>query len=315
MANAYTDTSAVANLIQAAFDKYGEMALRSEPLFRQAVSKHPEQPTGPGSSVTFEIFQDLSAATSTLSEDVDPDAVALPNTTTVSVTVNEYGNPVLLSRKLRLLSLTNIDPVAANQVAFNMADSVDSLVQTTLRGGTNVARVNATVLDYNTGSTGAVAAGDIFRSAISRLAVAKLRANLAVPMQDGLYACYIHPEVSIDLQSESGATGWLPPHQYSGANNIWTGDIGTYQGATYKETARCYQATDGSASTRVFRSYFVGQQALAEAVGEEFHTVVSPVVDKLKRFQPLAWYGLAGWAIYRQQAIVRVETTSSIHAT
>ena len=51
----------------------------------------------------------------------------------------------------------------------------------------------------------------------------------------------------------------------------------------------------------------------AEAVAEEFHVVVGPVVDKLMRQRPIGWYGVAGWSLYRPEALVRVETTSSIH--
>jgi hypothetical protein len=47
-------------------------------------------------------------------------------------------------------------------------------------------------------------------------------------------------------------------------------------------------------------------------VADEFHLVAGPITDKLMRFRPLGWYGVAGWAIYRQEALVRVECTSSI---
>ena len=64
--------------------------------------------------------------------------------------------------------------------------------------------------------------------------------------------------------------------------------------------------------TRVYRSYFAGQQALAEAVAEEPHTVIGPVTDKLMRFRPIGWYGVLGFAIYRQEALYRLESNSSI---
>jgi hypothetical protein len=64
--------------------------------------------------------------------------------------------------------------------------------------------------------------------------------------------------------------------------------------------------------TKVFNTYFAGQQALAEAVAEEPHVVIGPVVDKLMRHRPLGWYGVLGQAIYREEALYRVETSSSI---
>jgi hypothetical protein len=78
------------------------------------------------------------------------------------------------------------------------------------------------------------------------------------------------------------------------------------------------QVTSGASitfthETRVFNTYFAGQQALAEAVAEEPHVVIGPVVDKLMRHRPLGWYGVLGFARYREEALYRVETSSSIN--
>lgn len=321
MANAYTDTSALSNSVQTAYDKLFEFALRSQPLFRQVADKRPAQQTAPGGSVVLERFQDLAQATSPLTENVDPDSVALGNPTTTTITLNEYGNPVLRTRKLYLYSLTDVDPAIANIVAYNMADSVDTLVQTVLRAGTNVIQRKAGVVTYVTTGTLTTPVGttmtatDSWTSAMSRLAVAKLRTNKAVPRKGSLYWCAMHPEVSYDLRSETGAAAWRDPHNYSAAGNIWAGEIGSYEGAYYIESPRCYNAVDAGAgdnTVRRFRTYFAGQQALAEAVADEFHIVAGPIVDKLARFRPLGWLGVAGWARYREEALVRGESTSTI---
>jgi N4-gp56 family major capsid protein len=320
MANAYTDTSALSNAVQTAYDKLFEFALRSQPLFRQVVDKRPAQQTAPGGSVVLERFQDLAQATTPLTEQVDPDSVALGNPTTTSITLNEYGNPVLRTRKLYLYSLTDVDPAIANIVAYNMADSVDSLVQTTLRGGSNLIQKQGGTVTYVTNATVSTTATsmvttDTWSSTMSRLAVAKLRTNKAVPRKGSLYWCAMHPEVSYDLRSETGAAAWRDPHNYSAAGNIWAGEIGSYEGAYYIESPRCFNAVDagsGNNTVRRFRTYFAGQQAMSEAVADEFHIVAGPIVDKLARFRPIGWLGVAGWAIYRQESLIRGETTSSI---
>lgn len=81
----------------------------------------------------------------------------------------------------------------------------------------------------------------------------------------------------------------------------------------FVESPRLYQATDGASSTRVFRTILAGQQALAEAVAEEPHVIIGPVVDKLMRFRPIGWYGVLGWKRYREAALYRIESTSSIN--
>ena len=321
MANAYTDTTAMSNAVQTAYDRFFEFALRAQPLFRQVADKRPAQQTAPGGSVVLERYQDLAVATTPLTEPTDPDSVALGNPTTVTITLNEYGNPVLRTRKLYLFSLTDVDPAIANIVAFNAADSIDSVVQTVLRSGTNVIQRKAGTVTYVTNGTVSTPVGttmtatDGYTSARARLAVVKLRTNKAVPRKGSMYWCAIHPEVSYDLRSETGAAAWRDPHNYSAAGNIWAGEIGAYEGAFYIESPRCYNAVDagtGDNTVRRFRTYYAGQQALAEAVADEFHTVAGPITDKLMRFRPLGWYGVAGWARYREEALIRAESTSTI---
>ena len=343
MSNAYTDTSSGSlgtSLVQTAYDRYVEFALRAVPLVRDVADKKPVQQAMPGSSVVFQIYTDLAQATSPLSETTDPDAVALGNTTPVTVTLNEYGNASLATRKLELFSLSDVDPAIADIIAFNMADSLDTVALKTLIGGTNaIAEVNGAVVStyagtYTNGTTQALVKNtDFLTSRDIRLAVAKLRANKAVPRQGEFYWVGIHPEVSHDLRADTGAGGWRDDHKYSetGSSEFWPGTIGTYEGAMFVESPRMFNATDGTGSSgasgtfgtssyvyasggvRNFRTLVAGKQALAEAVAEEPHVVFGPITDKLMRFRPIGWYGVLGWARYREQSLVRIETSSSIN--
>ena len=343
MTNAYTDTSSgsLGNyLVQTAYDRYVEFALRAVPMVRDVADKRPVQQAMPGSSVVFQIYTDLAAATTALSETTDPDAVALGNTTQVSVTLNEYGNASLATRKLELFSLSDVDPAIADIIAFNMADSLDTVALGALTGGTNaIAEVNGAVVStyagtYTNGTTHkSILSTDTIKSRDIRLAVAKLRANKAVPRQGEYYWCGIHPEVSHDLRAETGSGGWRDDHKYSetGSSEFWPGTIGTYEGAMFVESPRMANFADGTGAgsssgtfgtssyvnatggVRVFRTLVAGKQALAEAVAEEPHVIFGPIVDKLMRFRPIGWYGVLGWARYREPSLVRIESTSSIH--
>ena len=317
MANAYTTTGSSslggtlgsAGLVQKAYDRLLEFALRAEPLIRSVADKRPTNQSIPGSTVVLQRYVDLAAKTSTLTEDVDPDAVALATPTTVTITLNEYGNSVLVTRALELFSLADVDPAIANIIAFNLADSIDQVAMETLRAGTNVIYAGSTAT-----STATVTAAATISSANIRKAVAKLRANKTIARKGNLYWAGIHPEVSHDLRAETGSAGWLLPNQY-GANQdrIWAGEIGTYEGAFFVESARLYNATDGASSARNFRTVIAGQQAMAEAVAEEPHVVIGPVVDKLMRHRPMGWYGVLGFARYREEALYRIESGSSIN--
>lgn len=387
MANAYTTTGSSslggtvggAGLVQKAYDRLIEFALRAQPLIRSVSDKTPARQSIPGSSVVLQRYVDLTKVTSTLTETTDPDAVALATPTYTTITLAEYGNAVLVTRALELFSLADVDPAIANIIAFNMADSIDDVAQTVLRGGDNVLRGGSAT------STATLASSDVFTSALARKTTAKLRANKAIPRKGSLYWAGIHPEVSHDLRAETGVGSWRQPHEYQSNDAIWAGEIGTYEGAFYVESPRLYNDTVGAAKststtttsassavgattltvtsssgilvgdlvagtniptganvtavsgttvtidaaiatqvtsgtsvtftheTRVFNTYFAGQQALAEAVAEEPHVVIGPVVDKLMRHRPLGWYGVLGFARYREEALYRVETSSSIN--
>jgi len=316
VANVYTSTdsgSLGTSLVQAAYDRYVEFALRAVPLIRDVADKRPVQQAMPGSSVVFQLYSDLAKATGVLSETADPDAVGFGNTSSVSVTLNEYGNAAIATRKLELFSLSDVDPAIADIIAFNMADSIDEVAQNVLRAGSNVI-YSATASGTVPTSTTGVTSTSTIKSADIRKAVAKLRTNKAVPRQGEFYWCGIHPEVSHDLRAETGAGGWREAHVYneSGAGELWPGSIGTYEGAMFVESPRLYNATDGASSAKVFRTILAGKQALAEAVAEEPHVVIGPVVDKLMRFRPIGWYGVLGFSRYREASLYRIESTSSI---
>jgi N4-gp56 family major capsid protein len=302
-----------AGLVQKAYDRLVEFALRSQPLLRSVADKRPARQSMPGSSVVFQIYSDLSKATTALSEQVDPDSVAIGAPTAVTVVLNEYGNAVLTTRKLQLMSLAEVDPAIANIVAFNMADSIDEIVQTELRGGTNVIYASNASGVRATATTNVTGAHTL-KAADIRLAVAKLRAGKAVARKGSLYWCAIHPEVSHDLRAETGSASWRLPHEYQSNAEIWAGEIGTFEGAYFIESPRMYNATDGGSSARVFRTLLAGQQALAEAVAEEPHVVIGNVTDKLMRLRPIGWYGVLGFKRYREEALYRIESSSSINA-
>ena len=396
MANAYTDTSSGsfggtvggAGLVQKAYDRLLEFALRSEPLIRSVADKRPAKQAIPGSTVVLQKYVDLDTKTSTLTETVDPDAVALSTPTSVTVTLNEYGNAVLVTRALELFSLADVDPAIANIIAYNLADSIDVVAMNTLRTGSN------NIFSGDATAVANVDAADTLDSADIRKAVAKLCSNKAKGRRGNAYWVGIHPEVSHDLRAETGDLGWRYPQSQSAENasKVWAGEIGEYEGAFFVESSRLYSTKSGADQstlptasavsgasgaftivaanaafggraevgdkisgtnvgasakitaisvgatnttftvdvansgtvgtntltvtpvTRVFDTIACGSQAMAEAVAEEPHVVIGNVTDKLMRFRPMGWYGVLGFAVYRDEALYRITSGSSIAA-
>jgi N4-gp56 family major capsid protein len=67
--------------------------------------------------------------------DVTPTALS---DSQVTVTLNEYGNAVVTTAKLRGTAFLDVDSAAANIIGYNAGDSIDQVVREVLAGGTNV---------------------------------------------------------------------------------------------------------------------------------------------------------------------------------
>lgn len=309
---AYTGTTELAGLVKAAYDRYVEFQLRSIPTLRSLADKRPVQQAMPGSSVVFSLYNDLAATTATLDEEVDPTPTAISDVSTVTVTLNERGRTVLQTRRLGEFAFSDVDPAIANIVAYDLANSLDVVVGNVLQTGTQIL--------YGTGgastpaNNGEVAAEDVIAAADVRKVVAKLRAANVVPREGELYAAYIHPEVAHDLRAETGTGSFDDINKYTEGNvsKPLTGVVGVMHGAYFVETPRATVTTDGAASGNVYTTYVLGKQALAEAVAVEPGVVVGPVVDRLMRHRPIGWYGLLGHAIYRDEAMWQIRSSSSI---
>ena len=315
MANAYTDitsgTSLGLNLVKTGYEKLVAFKLRSEPLFRRIADTRATALTNPGSTVVFDIYADLSDDTTNISETVNPDSVAVPSTSEVTVTLNEMGATVIPTLRLRTLTFSDIDPAVANIVARQLASSVDTRVRTALLAGTS--RYSSDVGVASTQAVSALTTGDDITAQIPAVVVAKMRGqNVIEKMSGNTFGAFIHPDVAYDLRRQTGELGWRYPHNNVSPESLWLEQVGVFGGVSYIETPRAYTATDGAASKKVYRTFIFGSQALAEVVAIEPHLVIGPVVDPMMRFRPLSWHGLAGWSVYRQEALYRIETTSTI---
>lgn len=320
---AYTQASSLST-DQAAFDRLAYFALRSELLFDAVADVQPTQQAMPGTSVTFTIFNDLDAATSTLAETTDVTAVAMGDSQ-VTVTLAEYGNAVNTTAKLRGTSFLDVDAVAANVIGYNAGVSMDSVVRDVLSAGDNVVYGSGGASLPTTRAT--VGSDDIIKANDVRKVIAALRGANAVSF-GGTYMAYIHPDVSYDLRRETGAASWRDPHVYVDTANIYNGEIGAFEGARFIETPRAKvfaNASDGSGSSTgssatvdVYCTLLMGRQSLAKA-----HSIVDgngpfpkvvrgPQTDLLMRFNPIGWYWFGGYGRFREASLRRIESASSI---
>jgi N4-gp56 family major capsid protein len=302
---------------QTAWELRAYYALRPELYYDAVADIKPTNQSMVGNAVKFVIQSDLATQSTSINESTDITPLVLADTT-VTLNLAEYGAAVLTSALLRGTSFVPLDPVVANVVGFNAGKSLDTIALAQLQGGTTVA--------YSTG-TGAAPSGrstvtpsNTFGAVDARLARAVLVRN-NVPSIGGLYCGFMHPDVAYDFRGQTGSSSWRDPHTYSQPGEIWSGEIGAFEGTRYVETPRTPIFADAGSSTTltdVYGTLILGRQALAKAYsasdgnGPLPRVAPGPITDYLRRWVPMGWYWLGAYGIFRQQALYRVESASSI---
>ncbi len=316
-------TGLATNLVTQAYDKLVEINLRKQPQFRAIVDKKVGSQTHNGSSIRFQFHNDIadtSIVSARLEETVDPDAISMPATSYVDVAEDEFGRVVIPTRKLSLMSLADVEPWIANAVAFNMAKTLDDgvrleldatqnlLINQSVSGGTQVRGL------YNGETINGYVMNDAANTGMSgeaiRTATTQFRATAVAPKFGAFYVGYIHPEVSHQLRTETGSNTWRTPHDYQDASALIAGELGSWEGVRFIETPNVTVQTlpETAGGGKVFNSYILGAQALAEAVWKEPKIEFGNITDKLNRFRPVGWHGILNWKLYRPQSLIKVQS-------
>jgi N4-gp56 family major capsid protein len=311
---------------QTAYEQLAYYELRAGTFYDPFVTVKPTRQSMEGASVIFTFVNDLAISVTALTETTDITPTTMGDSQ-VTVTLAEYGNGAQTTGKLRGTSFLPVDPTVANVVGFNMAETVDYLALIEMMNGTNVRFGSGVAGPRNT-----IAAGNVLTATDIRFVVAKLRAANALTFDGTTFSATIHPDVSFDLRSATGTASWRDAQLYTDANvgKVWNAYIGTFEGVRFMETPRTFgpYAKNPTAvlgtnlgaggTVDVYGTHFFGQQAVAKAFSsaEEWgampRMVVAPVTDFLRRFTGVGWKYLAGWKVFRNACMWRVESASSI---
>jgi N4-gp56 family major capsid protein len=306
----------------AAFDRGYYYALRPQLMFDRCADVMPTEQTHPGTSVIFNIMNDLAVATTPLTELADITAVAQSDSN-VTVTLNEYGNGTTISAKLRGTAYLDEVRRASNTVGFNAGKTQDTLARDPLLAGTNV--------DFSGAATSRVTltAATVLLADEVRVARTKMIDGNVVPFDDGYYKAFIASLVAYDLRKETGAAAWRDPHVQNSTrtDDIWRGSIGPFEGFDFIETSRLSAAelpsgfVNGGAGGTVdaYPTIFLGREALAKIWSSLTSAPLAqpnmaPVTDLGMRFRGVAWTWLGGYGRFREASLFRWESASSIGA-
>lgn len=302
------DITLGSQFVTKAYDLAVYPALRPELIFDQFATVRASNTTHRGGSVRFSFVDDIAEQTTPLLENIDVDSVTL-SSKALTVSMREYGTAVTNTALIRGTSMIAMDPLIAERVGYNAGLSIDTLARTAL---------DATSVTYDDNTTGTVGSvGNISNpldGAVLREGVALLRAANVRPLRGGNYVAVISPYQAQQLMSETTDTGFRWMVGYAGGtsaagNSIFMGEVGTYEGV---------RLVVNNHLTNQGKGYLMGAEALAKAFstapgfGPNPKTVVSPVVDKLRRFASVGWYHLVGYSVFRTEALLHINTSSNL---
>ena len=254
----------------------------------------------------FNFVNDLDddPANALLVEDYDVLPTKLTSWST-DIVMREYGKAVTTTALARGTSMLPVDPVAAERVARSMAGVIDRLAFAPLLVAGGV-KNDGTAGGVPVDVTVANKPSDTLRAAIQKFK----EANVA-PFPDGKYVAVMTPACETALKKEADAAGWRYWQINDGGStgNIAAGYVGAYEGM------RVHVANTPGLSAK--GAVFLAPEALAKAYSHapgfaaNPQIVVSPPVDRLKRFASVGWYHLVGYARFRAEAVL----TGNVAAT
>lgn len=286
------------SLITKAYDLLAHRVLRDNLVFDQFATVRSTQLTHNGAAVQFNWVNDLTDTVPTvLQENYDVLPEPLKSWST-SITMYEYGRVVTQTALHRATTMIPIDPIVAERIGRSAGTSMDRLALAALYASGGI---------KNDGSAGgavtAIAPVTGKPSDTLRLIAQKFEEQNIQPFANGAYAAILSPASETALRGEADAAGW----RYWQANNSNVGGseirgryVGTYEGFNILISNRLTAGKD----------IFLGQDALAKVFpmvpgfGPQPRVVVSPVVDRLRRFSSVGWYHLVGYGRFVAEAIV-----------
>jgi hypothetical protein len=138
--------------------------------------------------------------------------------------------------------------------------------------------------------------------------VTDLKSANVPKFEDGTYHSFVHPIQAQQLRAETGLAAWRDPAVYKDTNdNVFTGEIGIFEGVKFFETTEVAGAGSGTIS-----GYFMGRDFCGKAVGRDLRigtgkTLKGPHDTILVVY----WDSLLGYKIIRRESGRIIETNNT----
>ena len=268
-------------------------------------------PKNGGKTIEFRKFAALAKATTPLTEGVTPDGKGL-TVSTITATVNQYGDYITQSDILELTSLDNTILEATKLLGRQAGLTLDTIVRNVLQSGTNVTYCPKVAADGSETAVESRAALDNtcqLTVKVIQQVVAKLRAQ-NTPTIGGKYVAIIHPYVAYDLMRDPE---WQDAHKYAKPDNLYEGEIGEVAGVRFVQTSEAKIYEGGVFGTLIFGE---GAYGVTEITGGGLQTIVKQkgsagTADPLDQRSSVGWKAIKTAELLIENYLVRVESKSA----
>lgn len=267
-------------------------------------------PKNGGKTIEFRKFAALTKALTPLTEGVTPDGKGL-TVSTITATVEQYGDYITQSDVLELTSLDNTILEATKLLGRQAGLTLDTIVRNVMQSGTNVTYCPKVADGVETAVTSRANLDNTSQLTVKVLqqVVAKLRAQNA-PTIGGKYVAIIHPYVAYDLMRDPE---WIDAHKYAKPDNLYEGEIGEIAGIRFVQTSEAKIYEGGVFGTLVFGE---GAYGVTEITGGGLQTIVKQkgsagTADPLDQRSSVGWKAIKTAELLIPQYLVRVESKSA----
>lgn len=242
-------------------------------------------PLKSGTMIKWTRLNKLTAATTPLTENVNPAEVTV-GTTQVSAEPLTYGSWVKVSAELNLKSINPIVEEIQDEQGDQAALTYDTIVFNAVHG--NVTN------QFGGGAANEAAVADtaVLSSAEIRKAVFTLRNGNIPGFEGNLYKAIIHPAQQFDLLSETAVGTFMEASKYTTMEPLMKGEIGQLYGVRVVVSTNL--ATGTGATDETYRAFVFGRQCygVSELSG---HGIKTFRFNNGSTENPLEMYSTIGW--------------------
>lgn len=240
------------------------------------------------------------------------------------ITVGERGNAISMSEFLLQVSFYDQMQLASILLGRDMAIVLDLELRDSALTGTNIVRGDGAVPGV-AAATRALTQG-YFDTRCVKDAVETLETNNSPKFDGDYYVCFVHPHQARRLRDDDD---WVNAALYSGATNIFTGEIGRYEDVRFISTTVMPNGSDASVDPDTGEFVDLGYKAVLDGaglaaadiyqglvIGENNYGFALALPTELRdngvtdfgREHALAWYGIWGTGMLENKNLIVVET-------